>query len=112
MGAKSIMNGGASFDSQLAFFGCQVRFASCEEWLDSGSKVGVRINVREGDGDGDSTPTDKESEDDDGNSWWLRLEKQRPSDVACPAFLRVGPLDQPGHSKKKKHIRHDIFPGT
>ena len=35
--------------------------------LDSGYKVGARMNAREGDGDGDSPPIDKESEDDDRN---------------------------------------------
>jgi len=61
MGAVPITNSGASFDSQLAFFGCQVRFASWssnraaasfvddeddvewayERWLESGQRWGL-----------------------------------------------------------------------
>ena len=40
--------------------------------LDSGYKVGSRMNAREGDGDGNSPPIDKESEDDDPNRKWFR----------------------------------------
>ena len=32
----------------------------------------------------------------------LVIEEQRLSDISCPAFLRVRPLDQLGHSKEKK----------
>jgi hypothetical protein len=48
-------------------------------------------------------PNRQESEDDDGNRWWLRSSDSL--DAACPAFLRVGRLDQPGDSEKKEEYK-------
>jgi hypothetical protein len=55
------------------------------------------MNAQEGDGE-DSPPTDSESEDEDEDrNCWLR--NNDSLNVACPGFLRVGRLDQPGHSE-------------
>ena len=66
-----------------------------KEWLELGSKVELewtheKVMVRE-------TLLQQRRRQES-----LVVEEQRLSDVACPTFLRVGYLDQPGDSEKKR----------